>query len=397
LSVDICLYSRSLLSRPLLTTLNVAHNLITSLAADLFVGEATMLLNSVDMSYNNLKGRLPDAGPLRTFKFFSVAGNPNFGGGNTPLPKWTITLDEYSKSLDQPYICPKLSSVQSPKMSLLIDPSYYSYSTCQCDRGTFGRAPQCFQIPESQTLSKQQFNIETIKIINNTFTDDWYGNQRMSTGLFTSWIIDQTNMKQQNDNNNNNNNNNILSHNSNKYFSSSNLDLDSNSLSFESSSDSGDVSGSEADSISDVSSSLPVLMINITFYFNLDSFDNFTDIIDVFEGGNDLKGVRVYTVRGNDFNNIQATSQQRIQSMINGTEYENILSSYQNLYVVHIPVFSSMATIHFQSRAVSKLHFFASFTTSTRCPDQYIFNQQKGQCQYVDVSQHINLKKTNCK
>jgi hypothetical protein len=35
--------------------------------------------------------------------------------------------------------------------------------------------------------------------------------------------------------------------------------------------------------------SSPVLMINITFYVNLDLFNSFTDILDIYEGKNEKK------------------------------------------------------------------------------------------------------------
>jgi hypothetical protein len=214
-----------------LVKLNVAHNMIENFPPDVF----HLSVASFDMSHNNLQDSLPDEGtqPSRSFTLLDVRGNPNFHGVDNQLPAWATISSQYSKTLDEPFLCPNLASSNAPAMSFLLDPSYYQHSICKCDRGTFGSAPVCNLIPESQILSALDFNV--VPAFNRSFTDIWYGEQRMTEGLSTSWVIDESVPASSNSNNNN------VPH-------------------------------------------VPVLMINITFYINLDTFKLFTDIIDIYEG-----------------------------------------------------------------------------------------------------------------
>jgi Leucine-rich repeat (LRR) protein len=220
------------------TTLDMSHNHLTQFPEQIFQSK---IINA-DFSFNNLEGVLPDAGtePSRDFSALNVIGNPKFGIGK--LPTWVNVLNQYSKSLNEPFLCPNLVSKARSTMSLHIDPSYYKYSQCICDRGTFGTAPNCFNVPESQDIDKVQFPVHTK--FNDTFTDSWYGEQRMSTGLFTSWVINK-----QNDDS--------MIENSHFTTQSTNSNTNTNT---------------------------PILMINVTLFINLDTFSSFTDIIDIYEG-----------------------------------------------------------------------------------------------------------------
>jgi Leucine-rich repeat (LRR) protein len=209
-----------------LIKMNLGYNEIESFPQEIF----DMSMTSVDMSHNNLKDSLPDQGtqPSRSFTLLDVRGNSNFHGINNQLPAWATISEQYSKTLNEPFLCPNLASSKAPAMTFLLDPSYYGHSTCKCDRGTFGSAPDCYSIPETQTLSALEY--EVVPAYNISFTDIWYGEQRMTEGLSTSWVIDKS------------------------------MPASSNSV------------------------TAPVLMINITFYINLDTFKFFTDIIDIYEG-----------------------------------------------------------------------------------------------------------------
>jgi hypothetical protein len=145
-------------------------------------------------------------------------------------------------------------------------------------------------------------------------------------------------------------------------------------------------------SIAGSTATVPVRMINITFYINLDSFILFTDILDIYEGGADLKGKRLISIRGTDVSTLIGHSGTSIAS-INGTTYSSFLQSYNNLAVISIPVFAERATVNFQSRATKTLHFFAVYETSYNCPQQYFFNSVIGQCQFLDVKK--SKKKNN--
>jgi hypothetical protein len=96
-----------------------------------------------------------------------------------------------------------------------------------------------------------------------------------------------------------------------------------------------------------------------------------------------LKGKRIATVRGTD---VAALSSPVNVSHITGTELPTVLTDVPRIGLLSIPVFTSIATINFQSRATAGLHFFATYVTATQCPAGFIFNTDKQQCQYVDVS-----------
>jgi hypothetical protein len=244
-------------------------------------------LQSFDISFNNLQGAFPDLDegyePSRLLSNVDVRGNPNFYGPDYQLPTWGIArTDQYAKTLDQPFLCPSLGSRNLRTMSLLVDPSYYAYSTCVCDRGTFGGPPSCFIIPESQDINHVQYPV--FSYLNDTFTDSWYDEQRMTAGLSTSWVTDKR-VKVE-----------TLSATSDISVSSeahTSVHAPSSTIFEVQSSSSSSTSYfsslfSSLSSTSGSTSSSPVLMINVTFYVNLDLFDSFTDILEIYEGNKQI-------------------------------------------------------------------------------------------------------------
>jgi Leucine-rich repeat (LRR) protein len=270
-------------------TINVAHNEIEEFP-QIFLRYATSI-QSFDISFNNLQGSFPDleegSEPIRTLSNVDARGNPNFHGPDFQLPEWSIIrTDQYSKTLDQPFLCPGLGSRNAPEMVLKVDPSYYAYSTCVCDRGTFGGPPECFIIPESQDINGVEYPV--FSYLNDTFTDSWYGEQRMTSGLSTSWVIDKRvkieTLSTASDS---------ISISSTAHTSvpSSNAATQPSTI-FEVQSSSSSTSYfslfSSLSSTSGSTSSSPVLMINVTFYVNLDLFDSFTDILEIYEGNKQI-------------------------------------------------------------------------------------------------------------
>jgi hypothetical protein len=81
-------------------------------------------------------------------------------------------------------------------------------------------------------------------------------------------------------------------------------------------------------------------------------------------------------------------------SSITGTDFVTVLSSVTNIGLFSIPVFTSIATINFQSRSTAGLHFFATYVTAKQCPTGYLYNAATKQCQYVDVNKnkHQHMK-----
>jgi Leucine-rich repeat (LRR) protein len=264
-------------------SLNVAHNEIEQFPFNFMqLAESIQIL---DISFNHLQGSFPDiidgVEPLRTLASIDVRGNPKFHGPDQQLPEWAIIrTDQYVKSLDQPFLCPQLGSRNLPTMSLLVDPSYYSYSTCICDRGTFGGPPDCYIIPESQDINAVEYPV--FSHLNRTFTDSWYGDQRMTSGLSTSWVINEQS-----------NNAGTLSHNAatssnnaatTSTFVSSSLPAVYSTVTSTPAKLSIPASNTATSFHTAATSSSPVLMINVTFYVNLDLFTSFTDILEIYEG-----------------------------------------------------------------------------------------------------------------
>jgi hypothetical protein len=287
-----------------LISLNAKSNFIQQFPPQLMINIAPVI-QVLDLSDNDLHGYLPGSdesfAPTRTFSSLDLRGNPNFKSADGSLPDWTVVNDEYSKTLNEPFLCPTLGSMELPTMSLKLDPSYYSYSTCVCDRGTFGSPPDCYIIPESQDIENVQYPV--FSHLNDTFTDSWYGDQRMTSGLSTSWVIDkrvkiETSAVDKSVP--------ALSTVSSASTLSSSTPSPASTI-FEvqsSSSSSSNIFSSLFSSFSSVSGSSlssPVLMINITFYVNLDLFTEFTDILDIYEGKNKNTSKRIKTKKNANF------------------------------------------------------------------------------------------------
>jgi hypothetical protein len=107
-----------------------------------------------------------------------------------------------------------------------------------------------------------------------------------------------------------------------------------------------------------------------------------------FLGGQHLKGKRVTSIRGTDFISVTAIHGNEVPA---GLEFDLLLHSLPHITIVSVPVFSSLATVNFQSRAVTDLHFLGTYVTATNCPAGYLFNTNMKQCQYVDVSEHEHI------
>jgi hypothetical protein len=104
-------------------------------------------------------------------------------------------------------------------------------------------------------------------------------------------------------------------------------------------------------------------------------------------GGEDLKGARITSIRGTDAILLTSISGSSIEN-IDKQSYSSLLKQFEHLTIISIPVFADLCTINFQSRATQDLHFFAIYETSTECPNGYLFNEEKKQCQYVDVNKY---------
>jgi Leucine-rich repeat (LRR) protein len=262
------------------TNLDMSYNQITSLPLDLFRPPNMQVF---DFSYNQLEGSIPDTSspPLRALEILDLRGNPKLHGGPI-LPSWAQLADTaYSKNIDDTYLCQSVTTKIRPTMKLKVDPTYFDYEYCICDRGTFGSPPECFTIPESQTIDSVEYPVD--HFFNDTITDSWYGNQRMQTGLSTSFVIDKSNFQVTSTAAS------TLPAISSASTSRSDSELDSSSSLFTVSSlpvsvSAGSTAAPTIFSTGTTDSSLSVLMINITLFINLETFISFSDIIEIYEG-----------------------------------------------------------------------------------------------------------------
>jgi hypothetical protein len=107
-------------------------------------------------------------------------------------------------------------------------------------------------------------------------------------------------------------------------------------------------------------------------------------------GGDNLKGVRVDSIRGTDLLSLKSLPAREMDSDI-GRQLES-LGYFNKIGIISVPVFAEQCTINFQSRSTAGLHFLATYETAKHCPAGYIFNTDIQQCQYVDVSeQNISI------
>jgi hypothetical protein len=164
---------------------------------------------------------------------------------------------------------------------------------------------------------------------NGGFTDDMYGDSRMSIGMDTSWQLgtfapldgsfDSTNDTLTNTS--------IATSTTTPAPSSSLLTLGGNSTS--------------------------IKTIYINFTLSTSYFSDFDDIIEVYMGDVSLKGRRVTSFRGSDA--VKPISNVKLAGLTAGT----------------IVVFNSVATVNFRSRKQSGQHFSANYSVSGDCPPGY--------------------------
>jgi hypothetical protein len=174
------------------------------------------------------------------------------------LPRWVTTSTTSSlKQSGTTFVCPLLGSVFLESATFTIDGSYYLYSLCTCDKGTYGTPPDCPSIPTEVPLPAPWVNSSSGMVLDwsqanalyTSFTDAAYGHERVIGGMDTSFLINSTSL--------------LLS-------------------------------------TGEYRINRPVLGITIHLWLTTD-FAAFTDVLSIYEGGTDLKGTRVATYRGSDF------------------------------------------------------------------------------------------------
>jgi hypothetical protein len=94
-------------------------------------------------------------------------------------------------------------------------------------------------------------------------------------------------------------------------------------------------------------------------------------------------GPLISTIRGSQIKDIK-------QSTINSIPFYirhkiDLSLFHENITILSIPVYSNLATIHFRSNSSNNLHFFATYESSTECPQNYYFHTIQKQCTPLQV------------
>jgi hypothetical protein len=67
---------------------------------------------------------------------------------------------------------------------MYLDAAYSGYQGCLCERGTYGSAPNCLDIPSTASAS--------VAVTNNNmlvFSPASYGDRRQMVGMDTAWLL----------------------------------------------------------------------------------------------------------------------------------------------------------------------------------------------------------------
>jgi len=168
-----------------LQKLILSNNKITNLPPDLWGQDAlTTVFRIFDASYNNLSGTVPAFKPKVNVEQVYLHGNPYLISSPIgALPTWVSPSAPYVKYGSESYVCPTLIGNMVP-FTLRVDPAFYNYQSCICDRGFYGSPPNCLNIPSVVTINGTDKDRSTL-----TFTDNSYGSNRLTLGVDISWFL----------------------------------------------------------------------------------------------------------------------------------------------------------------------------------------------------------------
>lgn len=84
------------------------------------------------------------------------------------------------------YVCPVFSHVDDSTYRVAVSPSFYNYTLCRCEDGSFGVPPNCDTIPIAAPLVTEK---------GFKFSDSLYGQQRQASGIDVRWPIGPPNAR----------------------------------------------------------------------------------------------------------------------------------------------------------------------------------------------------------
>ena len=335
------------------------------------------------MSYNEInQSHLSASGagfaPPASFRNLILNGNP--GLRPSPLPSW-ITRDSTSvREGTQAYSCAPIRATSAPLLEMTVDPEFTNYEYCMCIPGNFGRAPLCSPIPNyaemnptrmirsaeigddfatliqqtgglASTLAYARTNSSdssTALRYSQAFSDTMYGDSgRLMKGLSTAWVIDLTN---------------VYADDVDGYLA---LGRTPPSPIVEYSLD--------RERASSTPLLTPVRVITLHLHVSSVTFSAFEDVITVYEGDTDLKGARVYHIRGTDpkpnATESSFTSTPEYQALHNASIHQ-----LDTPRLIEVPIFATKATIQFDNRNSEGRYFYATYSYDFRCPSGYFYD-----------------------
>lgn len=176
-----------------MTTLLMNNNKIPMIAKDLV--EANWKWKIIDFSYNQIQSTvwnsatgpslvaadrmIPEWGLGPTIILLKLDHNLfyNANARTTPLPGFAKKTSTFIVENDK-YFCPSLVSSTSETTVVTLDASYYEYSLCNCQRGYFGKPPNCTDIPTFKEFKE-----------GGIVSDSIYGNNRLMPGINTKFVL----------------------------------------------------------------------------------------------------------------------------------------------------------------------------------------------------------------
>lgn len=173
-ALNICSYIPSLL------TLIMSGNKINSLPGDMFSSSICGNFPPytwLDFSNCNISGTIPDWTLSPVVNKLYLDNNPNLK--NNRLPTFAIPSPNFVLQ-GSTLACPSVISVPPLIVDIRMDASYVNFGLCQCQRGYYGKSPDCKDVPYFTNVDK---NI-------SGFSDRVFDSQeRLSRGIITSWVF----------------------------------------------------------------------------------------------------------------------------------------------------------------------------------------------------------------
>jgi Leucine-rich repeat (LRR) protein len=354
---------------PSFTKLSMPYNKLKNVADDIFGTSITYF----DFSYNELTGGIPadinEAGQALVTDF-KIEGNPDLTPA-WPLPEWLefATPISYIPSPDGLYECMVLSSPTSRAFKIDIDPHFTEYNGCRCAKGRFGKPPNCDIVPVSAVLSPygrlassnetalQASNPDlfaslldaydsqpngAVSLVNGiraitlppAFTDDWYGQDRLTIGLSTYWSIDLSHIRLH-----------TGSRLENSSFASINSSL-----------------------VSPADVHQPVRAITVRLHISRKHFVGLQNLLVVSEGTRTQQGKVAVSLLGADWISKSVENSTFTRTAEYQQRYAASLARLEEPRLVEVQVLSNAATIYFSSRDSKDTHFVSTYSYDFACP-----------------------------